>query len=264
MIRGAIEAFQSGLDALCDEKWFRLYGNGLCILALVVARYGAGFTWRQVLVGYLVYGIWDAGSELLQRAKQKAKFQRVQFRIGLTHLGQALVDAGIYSEEEVKQDKDALWESLGAYSSGYITFTWLQQDLFFMNTASCFAELAELTISLKPFGRRALEVGKPSHRLPDCIELRGKGDAYELVLIKSENRSGWIDPEGPTVTLMKLPYEFLRNLQEPGKGYKWVWGALKRQREILENTGLEYWQDAEVPSAWDYKGKYANLHWWTF
>jgi len=264
-MKSGIETLRQGLDVLCDEKWFRLYGNGLCILALVVARYGAGFTWRQVLVGWLVIAIWNAGSELLQHGKQKAKFQRVQFRIGLTHLGQALIDAGIYTEDEVKQDKDALWESLGAYSSGYITFTWLQQDLFFMNTASSFAEFAELTISLKPFGRRAVVVGSPSHQLPDCIELRGKGDAYELVLIKSENREGWIDPEGSTVTLMKLPYAFFRSLQVP---LKWDLRKIleneKRQNEILEGAGLTRWQDSEVLSAWGYKGQYADLHWWTF
>ena len=264
MIKRVIEAFQNGLDALCDEKWFRLYGNGICILALVVARYGAGFTWRQVLVGYLVYGIWDAGSELLQRAKQKAKFQRVQFRIGLTHLGQALVDAGIYTEDEIKQNNGALWDSLGPYSSGYITFTWLEQDLFFMNTASVFSEFAELTISLKPFGRRADEIGNPLRHLPDCIELRGKGDAYELVLIKSENRRGWIDPEGPAVALIKLPYEFLRSLQTQPKRHESLMAYFDKQRGMLERVGLKYWADDEMSDVWDYKGKYADLHWWTF
>jgi len=211
------------------------------------------------LVGGLVIGIWNAGSQLLQLANRKPKFLRIQFRIGLTHIEQAFVDAGIYSEDEVKQNQSALWESLG--SSGYITFTWLQQDLFFMNRDSFFSEFAELTINLKPFGDRAQKI---RNLQLDCLELRGKGDAYELVLIKSENRSGWINPEGPNLTLVKLPYEFFRVLQEPGKGYKWVSGALKRQREILEQAGLEYWQDGEVPSAWDYRGKYVDLHWWTF
>ena len=264
MIKRVIGAFQGGLDVLCDEKWFRLYGNGLCILALVVARYGAGFTWRQVLFGLLVVGIWNSGSELLHHEEKKRKFQRVQFRIGLTNLGQALVDAGIYSEDEVKQDKDALWESLGAYSSGYITFTWLQQDLFFMNTASSFAEFAELTISLKPFGRRAEEIGNPHRRLPDCIELRGKGDAYELVLIKSENRAGWIDPEGPIVTLIKLPYEFFHSLQTQPKRHESLTAYFDRQRGMLERTGLKYWEHEEMSDVWDYQGKYADLRWWTF
>jgi hypothetical protein len=43
--------------------------------------------------------------------------------VGLTHLAQALVEAGIYSEDEVKQNNGAIWDSLGTYSSGYITFT---------------------------------------------------------------------------------------------------------------------------------------------
>ncbi len=116
MIKRGIEALQNALEVLCDEKWFRLYGNCLCILALVVAKYGAGLTWRQVLVGLLVIGIWNSGSELLRHDEKKRKFQRIQFRIGLTHLGQALVDAGICSEDEVKQDNGALWDSLGPYS----------------------------------------------------------------------------------------------------------------------------------------------------
>jgi hypothetical protein len=259
--RRAIEAFQHGLDVLFEKRWFRLYGNFLCIVALVIAKYGIGLTWWQVFVGWIAYGVWNSGSHLLKAYVEKPKFQRIQFRIGITNLADALVDAGIYSKDEVGQHASELYKTLGKASTGYITFTWLERDLFFMNDDSRFSEFAESTISLIPFDNRALE-GNTKYAMPDCIELRGKGDAYELVLIKSENRRGWIDPEGPTVTLISIPYEFLRNLQEPGKGYKWVWGALKRQREILESTGLEYWQDAEVPSAWDYRGKYANLHWW--
>lgn len=260
MLKKAIEAFQSGLDAICHERWFRLYGNGLCILALGVAKYGAGFTWRQVLVGLLVVGIWNSGLGLLNHDEKKRRFQRVQFRIGLTHFGQALIDAGIYSEEEIKQVSSALWDSLGKYSSGYITFTWLQQDLFFMNTSSIFSSVAELSIGLIPFGSR-----KTSWGSPDSIELRDRGDAYELVLIKSENRSHWIHCEGPSVRLMELPHAFFRSLQEPP-----TWNILKtmenekRQNEILESAGLTRWQDSEVSSNWAYKGQYAELHWWTF
>jgi hypothetical protein len=239
-----------------------LYGNGLYVLAIVVAKYAAGFTWRQVLVGWLVISICNAGSELLHVAEQKPKFQRIQFRIGLTDLGRALIDAGIYSEDEVKQNNSALLESLGPYSSGYITFTWLQQDLFFMNTASVFSEFAELTINLKPFGDRALEFGDPMRHLPDCIELRGRGDAYELVLTKSENRRGWDSPEKPALALIRLPHEFLHLLQQDPERYKGDYH--KRQDEILERAGLKHWQDNEVSDFWDYRGKYAELHWWTF
>jgi hypothetical protein len=264
MMKRAIEAFQNGLDAVCDQKWFRLYGNLLCILALIVVKYGAGLTWRQVLVGLLGIWIWSSGIELLGHEEKKRKFQRVQFRISLIHLGQALVDAGISSEDEIKQNNEALWDSLGPYSSGYITFTWLEQDLFFMNTGSVFSEFAELTISLKPFGRRADEIGNPLRHLPDCIELRSKGDAYELVLIKSENRRGWIDPEGPTVALIKLPYEFLRSLQIQPKRHESLMAYFDKQRGMLERVGLKYWADDEMSDVWDYKGKYADLHWWTF
>lgn len=261
MIKRTIKAFQGGLDTLCDEKWFRLYGNCLCILALIVAKYGAAFTWRQVLFALLVIGIWNSGLELLGHEEKKRKFQRVQFRISLIHLGQALIDAGIFSDDEIKQNNGALWDSLGPYSSGYITFTWLEQDLFFMNTASVFSEFAELTISLKPFGRRADEIGNPLRHLPDCIELRSKEDGYELVLIKSENRRGWIDPEGPTVALIKLPYEFLRSLQTQPKRHESLMAYFDKQRGMLERVGLKYWADDEMSDVWDYKGKYADLHW---
>lgn len=264
MIKNAIEAFQNGLDVFFNERWFRLYGNGLCIAALLVAKYGAGFTWRQVLVGGLAIAIWNSGSVLLHYDEKKGKFQRVQFRIGLTHFSQALVDAGIYSEDELKRDSGVVWESLGSHSSGYITFTWLQPDLFFMNTASTFSEFAELTISLKPLGRRSEELGNPLRKLPDCIELRGREDAYELILIKSENRRGWIDPEGPTVTLIKLPYECLRSLQTQPKRHESLTAYFDRQRGILERTGLKYWEHDEMSDVWDYQGKYADLHWWTF
>ena len=129
---------------------------------------------------------------------------------------------------------------------------------------SVFSEFAELTISLKPFGRRADEIGNPLRHLPDCIELRGKGDAYELVLIKSENRRGWIDPEGPAVALIKLPYEFLRSLQTQPKRHESLMAYFDKQRGMLERVGLKYWADDEMSDVWDYKGKYADLHWWTF
>jgi len=271
MVKRAIEAFQNGLDVICDAKWFRLYGNGLCILALVVAKYGAGFTWRQVLVGLLVIGIWNSGTELLRHDDRKRKFQRVQFRIGLTHLGQALVDAGIYSEGEVKQNSGALWDCVGRCSCYNITFTWLEQKLFFLNESSRFSEFAELSIGLKPFGDRALKIGSDFFWY-DRIELRGK-DEYELVLIKSENQRGkWRgmlpDDEGPTLTLIKLPWELFRSLQEPLKGHgsllKRMTDRENRQREILERAGLKYCQHDEMSDVWHYQGTYATLDWQTF
>lgn len=259
MTQKAIEVFRGGLDALCDERWFRLYGNGLYMSALLIAKYAAGFTWRQVLIGVIALAAWHSGAELLRHSEKTRKFQRVQFRIGLTHFGQALVDAGIYSEDEVKQNNDTLSESLGAYSSGYISFTWLEPNLFFMNTASHFAEFAEITIYLKPFGDRTLKIGKS---LPDCLELRGK-DEYELVLSKVEDR-GPMGEEGRTLVLMKLPCEFLQSLQTQPKRHERYTAHFDRQRGILERAGLTYWSDEEVSDAWDFRGEYADLHWWTF
>jgi len=259
MIHKVIEVFRGWIDALCDERWFRLYGNGLCLSALLIAKYAAGFTWRQILMGVVAFAVWHSGAQLLRHSEKQRKFQRVHFRIGLTHFGQALIDAGIYSEDDVKQNNRALSESLGAYSSGYLTFTWLQQDLFFMNTASHFAEFAEITIYLKPFGDRAEKIGK---WLPDCLALRGM-DEYELVLSRVEDR-GPMGEEGHTLVLMKLPCDFLRSLQEPLKRRETITGHFQRQREMLERVGLKYWEQEEMPGVWDYRGKYADLRWWTF
>jgi hypothetical protein len=166
MIESAMKAFQNGLDALCDKKWFWLYGNCLGALALVVAKYGAGLTWRQVFVGLLVYGLWQSGSEFHQRIAKKQDFQRIQFRISLVHLGQALIDAGIYSEDEVKQNSGALWDCVGRSNCYCITFTWMEQDLFLLNDENIGSDFWQ-----------------------DSIELRGR-DEFELVLIKSENHEG--------------------------------------------------------------------------
>src|ERR1035437_2005503 len=259
MMKKAIEAFQGGLDALCDKKWFRLYGNCLGALALVVAKYGAGLTWRQVFVGLLVYGLWQSGSEFHQRIDKKPEFQRIQFRISLVHLGQALIDAGIYSEVEVKQNSGALWDCVGRSNCYCITFTWMEQNLFLLNDENRFesrnSRFRKSVIHLKPFGDRALKIG--SDFWQDSIELRGR-DEFELVLIKSENHEGnWHgelpDDEGPTLTLIKLPWELFRNLQEPLKGHgsllKRMTDRENRQREILERAG---------------QGKYASLDWETF
>jgi hypothetical protein len=137
-----------------------------------------------------------------------------------------------------------------------------------MNTASLFSESAELTISLKPFGRRAGEVGNQLGQLPDCIKLRGRADACELYLVKSENRTGWNHSEEPTVTLVKLPWEFFGSLPYPLSSHRPFEDNIshhhRRQREILERAGLKYQEYEAIYDGWDYKGKYADLHWWTF
>ena len=261
-----MEVFHNGLDALCDEKWFRLYGNCLCILALIAAKYGAGFTWRQTWGGYLAYIIWQEGCALLKRAEQGPRCQRVTFRIELRNLRQAFIDAGIYGEDELEENESAIWESLGPYHSGYITITWLQWNLYFMQEGGSFWNVPDVLIRLKPFGARA----QANHIQSDLIILQRcylKGsEGYELALIKAEN-SAW--PEGPDLILMKLPDEFFRILQEPINDHWWtrktVMDYADRHREILEGVGLKYWHYEEAPpDAWEYRGKYASLKWWEF
>lgn len=260
MFARMLEAFRSVLDVFFDEKWFRLYANLLFILALLLVKYGAGFTWRQVLYFWLAACIWTIGSALSRHVNKPPKFKRIQFRIGITDLGQALIDAGINTAEEIEQN-NALSESLGTYSSGYITFTWLEPELYFMNDSSRFAESPELSISLKPFGERAKQIRS---WVGDCIELRGTLKGYELALIKAEHRKGWAHPEGDVLTLMMLPYEFIHSLQKEPSPRESLTAFFDRQREMLERTGLKYLNDLEVREAWDYKGKYAVLHWWEF
>ena len=135
----------------------------------------------------------------------------------------------------------------------------MEQDLFLLNDENRFesrnSRFRKSFIHLKPFGDRALKIG--SDFWQDSIELRGR-DEFELVLIKSENHEGnWHgelpDDEGPTLTLIKLPWELFRSLQEPLKGHgsllKRMTDRENRQREILERAG---------------QGKYASLDWETF
>jgi hypothetical protein len=257
MIRKGKTTFNGRSAVFGEKKWSWLYADFLFLAAIAVAKYGAGLTWRQVLVGLLLVAIllWAAD---LQR---KPDFTRVQFTIALTALGAALVDEGIYSHDEVKQWSSAIWAGLGPYSTGRISFSWLEQDLFFMSQDGLFSESAKLTINLKPFGRRASDI--ENDWVWDCIELRSGDDGYELVLIKAENRR-WEGipgkPEGSVLPLIKLPYEFLANLQKaPGGKNMAVWH--EGQREVLEQAGLNYYEhDGDS----GYQTKYAQLDWQTF
>ena len=237
-----------------------LFGSCLFALSLLLAVYAAGFGWRQVAFGLLAVYAWVFGVDLLNAARDPKRFIRVQFRIGIRGLAKALVDGGIYSEEEIAEYSNEIWATLGEYSDGHIEFTWLQPDLFFMQKVNVFAAYPELTIGLIPLG----DCTKSGSRLlRDCIELRPAKNAYELVLIKAENRKARPKNEGPSLTLIKLPYEFMHSLQGLYKR-KTLTEVFKLQREILEKSGLTYWEDEEVWGHWDYRGEYANLHWWKF
>ncbi len=191
-----------------------LLAVALYILSLFVARYGAGFSWKQVLVVLLVIAIWHGGSEYLYGNEKRRKFQRIQFRISLTHFGQALIDAGIYTDDELKTDEKMVWDSLGTLSNGYLTFTWLELGLFFMNDLNCFSEEAEATIYLKSFGNRKEKLtsrfpGGPDFELQDFLHLRparGNGE-YELVLVRQENshEHGFRHSYPDGLTLLKIP-----------------------------------------------------------
>lgn len=191
------------------------------------------------------------------------KFNRIQFRVSLVCIREALVTGGICTPEDLGEclgysDDRALFESLGIKNQGRITFTWLEPELFFLNDVPAFSKIAEVSITLRPLASRVSQI---RGELWDCIELRPRETGYELALIKAENREGWARTEAPSLKLMELPYSFFHSLQNVPKS-----GILRhfdKQKQILESTGLKYWQDSEVSSAWDFRGKYASIHWRT-
>lgn len=214
----------------------------LCALALLTAKYGAGFTWRQVLIGILALAFCQAALKL----RSARKFQRIQFRVFLKDFRQALIDAGIYSEEELKQNENIILDSLGQPKHDCVIFTWLKNDLFFVNNSNLFCKSPEFTINLKSFGERAAK----NLVIQDYLELRGNNGAYELILIKAEDRYYSQRPDG--IVLIKIPYELFGLLQSELNDVEFI----MRPREILGRVGLKY--DNEMS---DFQGKYASLDW---
>ena len=51
--------------------------------ALLIAVYGAGFSWQQVLIGAIALFLWMVGEEFWNRAFARQPSNRIQFKIEL-------------------------------------------------------------------------------------------------------------------------------------------------------------------------------------
>jgi hypothetical protein len=229
----------------------------LCIYlgAALVLVYGAGFSWRQLLFGFVAIFLCSLGNEFWNRASASQPFNRIQFRLELSHLGRAVEEAGIYSEEEV--EGAAYWICKEITGNGRIVFTWLEPSLFYINTTDFFCSTLSLNLRVPSFGERA---EKLLPHLPDLIEIRSGNDAYELVFLTSEQQYCW--PESTRdkgLVLFRLPYKFMWALQTVGE----PWEANKEAHAILaREPNLKYREFAEIPNGWDYVGNYVDLKWW--
>ena len=144
----------------------------------------------------------------------------------LSHLGRAVEEAGIYSEEEV--EGAAYWICKEITGNGRIVFTWLEPSLSSTSIRPIsFVSTLSLNLRVPSFGERA---EKLLPHLPDLIEIRSGNDAYELVFLTSEQQYCW--PESTRdkgLVLFRLPYKFMWALQTVGE----PWEANKEAHAIL-------------------------------
>jgi hypothetical protein len=226
----------------------------LFALAVCIGVYAAGFTWRQVVFGMLAAFTWQIGEGVWKTTFPPAAFRRMQFRVELDYLELALQRAGLY---EAEQAQAASVLSDGIPGKGRITFTWLERELFFVNTTNHYSSRLEFSIDLPSFGTRAPKHGM---ELSDMLELRGTMEGYELVLLTREQRYCWPETtHGQGLVLLSLPYKFFWAFQGSGE----PWECRKNAADILTALpNMEYRSDPEVPKAWDYHNEYVSLHWW--
>jgi len=227
--------------------------TGCCLFAvsLLLAVYGAGFSWRTVIVAGAALFLWSIGEDVWKAAFTARPFTRLQFRIGISNIGLALQEAGLYGDE---LSEAAGLISNGMTGRGWIIFTWLEPELFYVNTTNHYSSKLEISIDLPVYGERE---AKHTFELPDMIEMRRTGEGYELVLLTREDRYCWPNTtRDKGLVLFKLPYEFFWTLQgDPFESHK-------KAMKILAIAGFTYHSDAEVSSAWDYRSKYGSFRWW--
>lgn len=221
------------------------------VAALLVAVYGAGFSWRQALIGGVALLIWQSADEMFKAAYAKPPFTRFQFRLGIEHLGRALVAAGLYGDE-LEAAAGAIYA--GMTGKGWIIFTWLEPDLFYVNTTDRFSSTLEVSIDLPAFGARLPE---REFQLADMIEMQSSAKGYELVLLSREQRYGRSGSGDKGIVLLLLPFAFLRSMQttDPSESNRII-------KEALTAAGYTYDSDPEVRQAWSYRNQYGSLRWW--
>jgi len=223
---------------------------GFFAIALLIVVYGAGFSWRMVILVGVAFVLYLVGDYFWVVAFAARPFTRFQFRIGL-NIGQALHDAGLYGEELSEAVKLI---SNGMEGRSWITFTWLDPELFYINTTNQYSSTLEISIDLPAHGQRA---SKRTFELSDQIEMRTTTEGYELVLLTREQLYSWSQStRGKGLVLFKLPYSFFWTLQgDPLKAHE-------KATEILKSAGLTYHSDPEVWNAWEYRSQYGSFRWW--
>ena len=203
------------------------------------------------MVGGIVLLILQFADDQFKAAFTGRPFIKYQFQIALSNLAAALQAAGLYEDEP--EAIAAIYESMTG--KGYITFTWLEPELFYVHTTDQFKTGLEFSIDLPPFGTRKPE----RYELSDMLEMRMTGEGYELVLLTREQRYCWPETtRGKGVVLFRLPYTFFGSL----RGDPYAVETSKKTAAILSGAGLTYWSDAEVSNAWDYKNEYGTFRWW--
>ena len=91
------------------------------------------------------------------------------------------------------------------------------------------------------------------------LEMRMTSEAYELVLLTREERYCWPETtRDKGVVLLRLPYKFFGAM----RGDPYAIGRHEKQSAILAESGLTYWADAEVSTAWEYRNEYVRIRWW--
>ncbi len=140
---------------------------------------------------------------MFKAAYTKPPFHRYQFRLGIGHIGLALRDADLYGEE---LSEAASLICSGMTGRGWVTFTWLEPELFYINTTNYYTSSLEINIDLPAYGARESKHGT---ELTDMIEMRSTGEGYELGLLTREQRYCWPDTtRDKGLVLFRLPYKF--------------------------------------------------------
>jgi hypothetical protein len=223
----------------------------LFAVALLLAVYGGGFSWRNVIVASVALMLLTAGGNLWNAAFAPQPFTRYQFRIQISHLGLALKDAGLY-DGEIPEAVEHIYKGMSGHGS--VIFTWLESELFFVNTTNHYSSRLEITMDLPAY--RAREAAHRS-QLADMIEMRRTNEGYELVLLTREQRySDFGNTRDKGLVLFKLPYKLFGALQ--GDQFQ----SDIKATEILETTGLVYHLLEGVSDGWDYRNKYGTFRWW--
>lgn len=223
----------------------------LYLAAILIAVYGAGFSWRLTLIGGLAILVWQLADEQFKAAYTPAPFRRLQFRLAIDQIGLALAAAGLYRDELAEATQSITAAMTG---NGWIIFTWLEYGLFYVNTTNHFCSMLQASIDLPPFGER---MSKPNFKLPDRIEMRSTPAGYELVLLTREDRYVRTGTHGKGVVLFQLPYKFFEALQD-GDPYE----SFHRAKKLLGSVGFTYHSDAVYSEIWHYQNTYGSLRWW--